>query len=422
MGRWRDAVGAGPPRTRHTRRSIAKLPRQRARYHGARPDARSRMSSATDPLRPPPGTPADAAARTADDPQAADARLAGLQRWLQDVGPRFGVDPESLRPASNDASFRRYFRVDTDAAASIDSPVGDAAARGAPTLIAVDAPPQHEDSAAFVRVAAILRDAGVTVPTIHAADLARGYLLVGDLGTTTYLEALRSGAAPRPLYEDALAALVRLQAASRPGLLPDYDRERLRTELLLFPEWFVERHLGAALTATERTDLERVAADLLASHLAQPRVIVHRDYHCRNLMRLASGNPGILDFQGALFGPIAYDVVSLLRDAYVDIDEAQQIDYAARYWDMARRAALPVAADFGVFWRDLEWMGLQRHLKILGIFSRLAHRDGKRGYLGDLPRVADAALAVARRYDALAPLGRLLIRLRERLDDAGCAR
>ena len=326
-----------------------------------------------------------------------DQRRDLLLRWLGSLAPELALQPSTLRAASADASFRRYFRLDT----------GDRRR----SVIAVDAPPAQEDSATFVALASWLRTIGVQAPEVIAADLEHGLMLVGDLGERTYLDALAAGADARPLYADALATLIRIQAAAAPPALPDYDRERLRFELGLFPQWYVGRHLGVELDAGERARLERCFDAMLANHLAEPRVVVHRDYHCRNLMATAADNPGVLDFQGALRGPASYDLVSLLRDAYVEWDEAQQIDWAVRYWQQARGAGLPLAADFAAFWRDVEWMGLQRHLKVLGLFARLAHRDGKARYLADCPRVLGYARLCARRYDELAPIARLLDRL-----------
>jgi len=317
-----------------------------------------------------------------------DQRLAALTRWL--AGPLGGPDFR-IAPASADASFRRYFRVT----------LGDAR-----SFVAMDAPPGREDCAAFVRVAQLLRAAGVNAPEVHAQDLAQGFLLLTDLGTVTYLDALNEGNADA-LMRDAIAALVKWQLATRPGMLPPYDEALLRRELALFPEWYVGRHLGRALDAAQAEAWETLCAALVASALAQPALYVHRDYMPRNLMR-CEPNPGVLDFQDAVVGPLSYDIASLTRDAFVSWDEARVRDWSARYWRDARRAGLPVHADFAEFWRALEWMGLQRHLKVLGIFARLTYRDGKPQYLADTPRFLGYARAAARRYGALAPLARLL--------------
>jgi aminoglycoside/choline kinase family phosphotransferase len=327
---------------------------------------------------------------------ASDPRRNALTAWLQSIAASFGLDPSTLRPASSDASFRRYFRLD---------------AEGAGTVIAIDAPPDREDSLQFVKIARLFGAAGVTTPQILAEELPQGFLLVSDLGQTTYLQALEAGADPQPLYLDALDSLVRIQAASRADVLPPYDRTRLLAELQLFPDWYVARHLQAGLEPDERAALERVFEHLIASALTQPAVFVHRDYHSRNLMRLPHGNPGVLDFQDAVLGPATYDLVSLLRDAYIEWPQERQIDWAVRYWERARAAGVPVPSDFGELWRAMEWIGLQRSLKVLGIFARLYHRDGKDRYLTDLPLVMLHTRQVVERYAAFDELRRLLDRL-----------
>jgi aminoglycoside/choline kinase family phosphotransferase len=315
-------------------------------------------------------------------------RAEQLQRWLKvTLGEEFGI-----APASDDASFRRYFRVRRSG--------------GKPSLIAMDAPPDKESCEPFVRVAGLFSQAGVNVPAIHAHDLSQGFLLLSDLGDTTYLNAL-DGRSAGLLYGHALDALVRIQAASRPGALPDYDRELLERELRLFPDWYVARQLRRELSAARAAELEAAFSTILTNNLAQPRVFVHRDYHSRNLM-VCEPCPGILDFQDAVYGPITYDLVSLLRDAYISWNEEQVIDWAVRYWEKARAAKLPVPADFADFYRDFEWMGAQRQLKVLGIFARLSLRDGKQGYLKDQPLVMRYLRRTCERYRELAPLSRLL--------------
>jgi aminoglycoside/choline kinase family phosphotransferase len=276
----------------------------------------------------------------------------------------------------------------------------------------MDAPPPKEDCRPYVHVARLLEQAGLHVPHIIGADIARGYLLMSDLGTRTYASALDAASAPQ-LYGDALDALVRLQCASREDELPPYDHALLHRELALFPDWYVARHLARALTASERATLETVFDLLLANNLAQPRVFVHRDYHSRNLM-VSAPNPGVLDFQDAVHGPITYDLVSLLRDAYIEWDEERQLDWAIRYWERARNAHLPVHVDFAAFWRDFEWMGVQRQLKVLGIFARLKHRDGKAGYIDDMPLVMRYLRRACARYGELDPLTALLDALEDR--------
>ena len=340
---------------------------------------------------------------------AADSRLEALCAWLADVLP---TPMTGLAPASTDASFRRYFRVDL--ADTIAVP--DQGAR-ASTLIVMDAPPPRENCRPYVEAAKLLAAAGVHAPAVVAMDLERGFLLLSDLGSRTYLSALNPTTAPE-LYGDASTALVRWQLASRDGCLPQYDEVLLRREIDLFADWYVARHLGVALTVAQKAKLDRVCRAVLDNNLAQSQVFVHRDYHSRNLM-VAEPNPGVLDFQDAVYGPITYDLVSLLRDAYIEWEEEQQIDWAVRYWQKARAVALPVSADFGVFWRDFEWMGVQRQLKVLGIFARLFHRDGKDGYLKEMPRVMRYLRGACARYRELAPLLRLLDELEQRQPVAG---
>ena len=325
-----------------------------------------------------------------------DTRLAQLSDWLSGLeAPATRVD--SLRPASADASFRRYFRVDT--------PEGQ-------SLIVMDAPPPQEDVRPFIKVAELFSATGVSVPKILAADTERGFLLLSDLGSSTYLQQLNPDTAHK-LYLDAIDALIQLQVQSRAGVLPAYDRELLHRELMLFPDWYLTRHLKARLTDAQSADLNRVFDLLLANNLAQAQVYVHRDYHSRNLMVMDKGNPGILDFQDAVFGPITYDLVSLLRDAYIQWDEELVLDWTIRYWERARKAGLPVSHDVDAFYRDFEFMGLQRHLKVLGIFARLYHRDGKDGYLNDIPLVMEYTRKTAYRYKEFAPLVKLLDTLEE---------
>ena len=318
-----------------------------------------------------------------------DFRLVELERWL---GAQFPSQAFTLAPASEDASFRRYWRL--------------VFADGR-TFVAMDAPPDKEDSRPFVHVAGLFAAAGAHVPSIHAQDLAAGFLLLEDLGTATYLDCLERGEDPKPLYGAANDTLIRIQEASRAGALPEYDRALLERELNLFPDWYLAKQLRRELAAPERAVLQAAFEALLGNNLAQPRVFVHRDYHSRNLM-WCERPPGVLDFQDAVYGPITYDLVSLLRDAYVRRDEEAVIDGAVRYWEKARKAGLPVRADFGEFYRDFEWMGAQRQLKVIGIFARLAHRDGKRRYLADIPLVMAYLLVACRRYRELAPLARLL--------------
>ncbi|MDQ1314427.1 MAG: N-acetylmuramate 1-kinase [Pseudomonadota bacterium] len=320
-------------------------------------------------------------------------RLHALQDW---AARQLGGDALDIAPASADASFRRYFRV---------------TAKGRDYIV-MDAPPAHEDCRPFIAVAKLFGEAGVHVPQVLAQDLDQGFLLLSDLGNTTYLSALNESTA-RELYLESNDALIRIQQASRPGVLPEYDRALLSRELMLFPEWYVVKHLGVAMKDDQKAILGTVFERLLANNLAQPRVYVHRDWHSRNLM-VSDPNPGILDFQDAVYGPITYDLASIYRDAYIQWDEEQQIDWVIRYWEKARAARLPVREDFGEFWRDFEWMGAQRHIKVLGIFARLYHRDGKDGYLKDMPLVMHYLRKVCERYDELKPLLFLLEGLENR--------
>lgn len=325
-------------------------------------------------------------------------RLEQLRVWAQ---AQLDEAIVGLTPASEDASFRRYYRLRC----------------GRGTLIAMDAPPEHENCAPYVHVARLFRAAGVNVPGIVAQDLRQGFLLLTDFGSVTYLDALSRSDA-HTLYGVALDALIAIQLASRADELPPYSDALLAREIDLFPEWYLRRHLGVELTTQQALSLDQVCKTILACNLAEPRVYVHRDYHARNLM-LTEPNPGILDFQDAVYGPISYDLVSLLKDAYVEWPEEQVLDWAVRYWEKARAARLPVREDFAAFYRDFEWMGVQRHLKVLGIFARLWHRDGKNRYLDDLPLVLRYTERAARRYRELAPLARLLDEVHARRHAAG---
>jgi aminoglycoside/choline kinase family phosphotransferase len=335
------------------------------------------------------------------------ARHEAFETWLRAIAPAHGLEPTSLRAASSDASFRRYFRV--------DGREGDQAR----SFIVMDAPPPQEDVRPFISVAALLHAAGLNAPQVLAQDVEHGFLLLTDLGSRLYLQALNEAVAATdmPLAEglmrDAIRALVQWQTRADASNLPAYDDALLRRELALFPDWCVTRECGVTWTAEERQTWSESCDLLVQSALAQPAVAVHRDYMPRNLMVCAAADqqragPGILDFQDAVRGPISYDVASLLRDAFISWNEEQEIDWAVRYWQAARKAGLPMPEDFGGFWRELEWMGLQRHLKVLGIFCRLKHRDAKPAYSADLPRFFTYAHKVASRYNALRPLGRLL--------------
>lgn len=334
-----------------------------------------------------------------------------INEWLNSLYPG---QTFSLAPASADASFRRYFR-----ATFADR-----------TLVVMDAPPEQENCGPFIHIDGLFAAAGVHVPQIIAQDLVQGFLLLSDLGHTTYMQALGDGNinTARDLYSAATTALIQIQLASRENELPNYDEALLMREMRLFPEWYIGKHLQATLTPAQSTMLENTFQLIIRNNLAQPRTYVHRDYHSRNLMYIApplsnslplagertneKGNflisPGILDFQDAVYGPITYDLVSLFKDAYIRWEEADILDWLIRYWENARKAGLPIHADFGDFYRDYEWMGVQRHLKVLGIFARLCHRDGKDAYLKDMPLVMEYLRKACERYVDLKPLLRLL--------------
>jgi aminoglycoside/choline kinase family phosphotransferase len=334
------------------------------------------------------------------------ARASAFQNWLAALAPQHALQSETVRLASADASFRRYFRVDAAAGRS---------------CIIMDAPPALEDCAPFVKIAGLMAQAGLRAPQVLAWDEAQGFMLLSDLGAQTMLDVIAPPAAvdalaqPTPakfeLYMDAADLLVRWQLASRPDVLPPYDEALLSRELALFPEWYVGRHRGFALDAGLMGKLDPLFAQIKASNLNSldgARVFVHRDFMPRNLMVSGSGELGVLDFQDALYGPITYDIASLMRDAFLSWEEDFVLDITVRYWQKARKAGLPVGDDFGEFYRAVEWMGLQRHLKVLGIFARLSLRDGKPKYLADTPRFIKYARATCARYRQLGPLMVLL--------------
>lgn len=340
------------------------------------------------------------------------ARAAAFAGWIAPLVPPQGLRLPTLRPASADASFRRYLRLDTDAGGS---------------LIVMDAPPPLEDVRPFLHVAGLIGRAGLHGPRVLAADAALGFVLLTDLGHQPYLQALQAAdaAAADRLMRDAIAALLQWQRKLDAGALPPCDAALLQRELALFPEWCVGREFGVVWGAREQALWQRIAALLVASALAQPQVAVHRDWMPRNLM-VCTPNPGILDFQDAVRGPVTYDLASLLRDAFVSWDEERELDWAVRWWQRAREAGLfgehALGEDFGECWRALEWMGLQRHLKVLGIFCRLKHRDAKPAYAADLPRFFAYAVRVASRYRPLEPLLELIEPLAgERMVATGCA-
>jgi N-acetylmuramate 1-kinase len=325
-------------------------------------------------------------------------RLALLEKWIAERHPGRSF---KIEPASTDASFRRYFRIFLDGL----------------TQIAMDAPPEKEDCRPFIKVASLMREADVHVPEILASDLTQGFLLLTDLGNETYLNALNADNADT-LFGDAIDALVMWQLASREGVLPAYDEALLRRELNLFPDWYVARHLKVELTPPQHRVLEEAFARILESNLAQPTVFVHRDFMPRNLM-LSDPNPGVLDFQDAVYGPIGYDIACLTKDAFISWDEERVLEWTIRYWEKARKAGLPVPQDFAQFHQECEWMALQRHLKVAGIFARINYRDGKPHYLTDTPRFIGYIRGTCERYRDLRPLARLIEQLEGTSPKAG---
>lgn len=323
-----------------------------------------------------------------------DNRLAQINQWLISLQDQWGLELNSLKPASADASFRRYFRINSSNSKY-------------PSLIVMDAPPDKEALSPFILVAELLKNADLNVPIVLEKNLGDGFLLLTDLGSETYLSHLNAKNA-KQLYREANQALIKMQLQSRPGVLPLYDDATLQREMDLFDEWYLKKHHQIILSTNEQNELQTIFGLIKENNLAQSQVYVHRDYHSRNLMLTSTNNPGILDFQDALYGPITYDAVSLFRDAYIEWPEEEVIDFLIDYWEQARLAKLKVPADFSDFYRDFDWMGLQRHLKVLGIFARLYHRDGKANYLQDIPLVLKYVRTVANRYACFKPLLRIL--------------
>lgn len=332
-----------------------------------------------------------------DDP----LRQQAFEHWLQSLASAQGLNPESVRVASADASFRRYFRVDS--------------VHG--TRIIMDAPPAKENSRPFVQVAQLMLQAGLLAPRVLDWQEAAGFMLLDDLGSATMMDAITPDQPPAnlPLYQRASEALLLWQQASQPGVLPPYDRALLMRELSLFPEWYLAQHKGVTLSNTHKEMLGTTFESIIARNLAAPMVYVHRDFMPRNLMMPHDADEarlGVLDFQDAVYGPVTYDIASLMRDAFLSWDEEFVLDVTIRYWEKARKLGLldhqGWANDFGEFWRAVEWMGLQRHLKVAGIFARLTLRDGKPKYLADTPRFIHYIRATAGRYRELSPLLRLI--------------
>ena len=342
---------------------------------------------------------------------ASPARETAFSNWFAGMASRFALDTTSLHLASADASFRRYFRVlGTD---------GD-------SYIIMDAPPEKENSEPFVRIAQLLSEAQLPAPTVLDWSGPLGFMLLSDLGHYTLLDVLQTPAANAPVpgapfaeprvarafMEEAVDLLVRWQLATRPGVLPPYDDALLRRELQLFPDWYVQHHKGMTLDDKQATALQTSFDHIIATNLDAPQVYVHRDYMPRNLLVNQAGSLGIVDFQDAVTGPVTYDIASLMRDAFWTWDDDFVIDITIRYWEQARKKGLlshaDWATDFGAFFKAVEWMGLQRHLKILGIFARLTLRDGKPKYLADTPRFIAYVRGTTARYTELKPLSRLI--------------
>ena len=321
------------------------------------------------------------------------AREASFKHWLATLATPHGLASQSVRSASADASFRRYFRVDSTQG----------------SRIIMDAPPAKEDCRPFAKVAELMAQAKIHAPEVLAWDEAHGFMLLTDLGAQTMMQVLdrEHPQANQGLYLQAVDALIAWQTASKPDVLPAYNDALLRRELELFPEWYLAKHRGVLVEGEVRATLDKAFNHIITHNLAWPSVYVHRDFMPRNLM-VENGQLGVLDFQDAVYGPITYDIASLMRDAFLSWDEDFCLDITIRYWDKARKAGLPVGDDFGEFYRGVEWMGLQRHLKVAGIFARLTLRDGKPQYLADTPRFIDYIRGTCARYRELKPLLRLV--------------
>ena len=328
-------------------------------------------------------------------------REAAFHQWLDAQASAHGVRPDTVRSASADASFRRYFRVDT--------------ANG--SCIVMDAPPDKENCEPFVRIARLMLDAGLYAPRILAWDEPQGFMLLDDIGSQTMMDVINRDdpQANQGLYMRAVDALLTLQQSSRPGVLPAYDEALLQRELSLFPDWYLTQHRQLQMDSTQREMLDKTFQTIVQRNLAAPSVYVHRDFMPRNLMMPhdpAEQRLGVLDFQDAVYGPITYDIASLMRDAFLSWDEDVVLDVTIRYWERARKLGLMDFEDwhndFGAFYRAVEWMGLQRHIKVAGIFARLTLRDGKPKYLADAPRFIKYIRATAGRYVELTPLLRFI--------------
>ena len=332
------------------------------------------------------------------------SRAAQFHQWLTQVAASHALDNSSLRLASADASFRRYFRIDSCKAPFDEGKMPD-------SFIIMDAPPDKENCQPFVKIASLMQAAGIHAPQVLAWDEPQGFMLLTDLGAQTMMQVINRDdpQANLPLYLQAVDALIAWQLSSKPDVLPPYDEALLLRELALFPEWYITQHKGVQIDDAMRFTLDNSFKQIIAANLSQPNVFVHRDFMPRNLM--VGDRLGVLDFQDAVYGPITYDIASLMRDAFLSWDEDFCLDVTIRYWEKARKAGLPVGTDFGEFYRAVEWMGLQRHLKVAGIFARLTLRDGKPQYLADTPRFITYIRTTCARYRELKPLLRLVDKL-----------
>ncbi len=359
-----------------------------------------RLSMSTPTISQPSGT-SPHASQYAPIEWAQPERQVAFHQWLDAQASAHGVRPPTVRAASADASFRRYFRVDT--------------ANG--SCIVMDAPPDKEDCEPFVRIARLMLDAGLYAPRILAWDEPQGFMLLDDIGSQTMMDVINRDdpQANHGLYTRAVDALLMLQQSSRPGVLPAYDEALLQRELSLFPDWYLTQHRQLQIDSTQREMLDKTFQTIVQRNLAAPSVYVHRDFMPRNLMMPhdpAEQRLGVLDFQDAVYGPVTYDIASLMRDAFLTWEEDVVLDVTIRYWERARKLGLMDFEDwhndFGAFYRAVEWMGLQRHLKVAGIFARLTLRDGKPKYLADAPRFINYIRSTASRYTELTPLLRLM--------------
>ncbi|MCF6218538.1 MAG: phosphotransferase [Gammaproteobacteria bacterium] len=315
-------------------------------------------------------------------------RFERLNHWLK---KSLNESKLILEPVSGDASFRRYFRITASGQ----------------SYIVMDAPPSHEEITPFIRITRLFEQAGLNVPQLYAEDIENGFLLLGDLGREDYLSALNDQSANR-LYDDAISTLLTLQSACRKDkTLPDYGEQMLQSEMMLFSEWFLGQHLKVELSCSEHDVLQQSFSTLISSALAQPKVCVHRDYHSRNLMVCATHNPGVIDYQDAVMGPISYDLVSLLRDCYIGWPDTQIYSWVHQYYQRAFAAGL-LTCDEPQFVKWFDLMGMQRHLKAIGIFARLNYRDGKPNYLDDIPRTFNYLLKMTEKYPQFSEMASVL--------------